>query len=229
MSKRIGILGGISCESTLAYYQLIHTKYYELKGDYYYPEIIIYSLNFQKFTDFEVRGEKQAYIEYILTGLRALERAGAEFGLLAANSPHVVFSELEKEIDLPLLSIVDVTAKHAKVIGVQRLLLLGIRFTMESHFFQKRCSELGINVIIPVRAEREEIDRIIFEELVIGIIKESSRQRLLDIINEYEVDGVILGCTELPLILHKGDSKLPFLNTLELHAGAALNYALDIS
>lgn len=224
--KRIGILGGISHESTIRYYELILRTYYERTKNYYYPEIVIFSLNFQKFTDLEIKNREE-YTNYITEGITALENAGAEFIIMAANSPHAVFSEVEKRSTVPLLSIVAVTAEEAYQHTMNTLLLLGIKFTMQSSFYQDVCKTYGINVIVPTLSEQDEINKIIFDELVIGVIKKESKERLLQIINAHEVDGVILGCTELPLILNQADTEKPLLDTVELHAKAALNCSLE--
>ncbi len=230
MTKRIGILGGISHESTLAYYDLILRKCFARSQNTYYPEIVIFSLNFQKFTDFENNGERAGYIAYILEGLRALIAAGADFILMAANSPHAVFDEVAVRVNVPLLSILQVTAQAALQMGVQKLLLLGIKFTMQATFYQTTFTDVGLSVITPTEAEQDEVNRIIFAELVLGNFTEPSKAWLLGLIDQYEsshaIDGVILGCTELPLLLQAGDSDLPLLNTLDLHAEAALSYAL---
>ncbi len=226
MKKRIGILGGISFTSTIEYYELLHQKYFERFSDYYYPEIVIYSLDFQKFTDFEDKGDRKGYIEYILSGIRALERAGVDFIILAANSPHAVFNEVKEQAKVKLLNIAEMTAKKAKKSGMQTLLLLGIKFTMQSVFYEEICDKYGIKVVFPSENEQNEINRIIFEELVIGLFNEESKETIFNIIENYEVDGVILGCTELPLLIKQIDTQIPLLNTLELHAEAALDYAL---
>jgi aspartate racemase len=225
MTKRIGILGGISYESTITYYELILEKYYKRKRDYHYPEIVVFSLDFQKFTDFE-NDSRHQYISYIMEGIEALEKAGADFILMAANSPHAVFDEVKKRSEVPLLSIVTATAEKAAEKGMETLLLLGITATMQSSFYQDVCRDYGIRIVVPSQKEQDVINRIIFEELVIGIFKEKSKQILLNIIRRYEVDGVILGCTELPLILNQ-KIEVPLLNTVEIHVEAALNYALS--
>jgi aspartate racemase len=225
--KRIGILGGISHESTAVYYQRLHAEYFARRQDYYYPEVIVYSLNFQRFTDYEDRGEMGPYVEYILQGLDALQRAGADFALMAANSPHAVFPQVAAQTTLPLLSIVEVTAKAAQARGLRRLLLLGIRFTMQATFYADVCARYGIDVITPDTDEQNIINRIIFEELVVGNFRAESRQLLLRIIEQYAVDGVILGCTELPLLLRASDTTTPLLDTLTLHVKAAVDYALN--
>ncbi len=223
MAKRIGILGGISYKSTIEYYERILRTNYEKNMDYYYPEVVIFSLDFQKFTDFENENDKDKYIEYIMEGINSLEKAGVEFILMAANSPHAVFEELERQSNVPLLSIVKVTAEKAKQEGMKKLLLLGIKFTMQSSFYQDACKRLGIVVIVPTEDEQDDINRIIFEELVIGIFNNESKIKLLEIIGKYKVDGVILGCTELPLILNQKDTDAKLFNTMKIHVKAALN------
>lgn len=227
MSKRIGILGGISAESTLRYYDRIIKGYFERRRDYYYPEVVIFSLNFQRFTDFENRRDRDGYVAEIMSGVTALERAGAEFIVMAANSPHAVFHEVEAAAKVPLLSIVEVTAEHAARRGLRRLLLLGIKFTMQSSFYQEGCREYGIEIAVPAGEDQDRINRIIFEELARGVVREESREELLGIVKGYPADGVILGCTELPLILRQEDSPVLLLDTLELHVGAALDFALS--
>jgi aspartate racemase len=225
--KRIGILGGISHESTSKYYESILETYYHRCGDYHYPEIVIFSLDFQRFTDYEDSRDMDGYIQYIMEGIHSLESAGVDFILLAANSPHSVFPKIEEKSSAPLLSIVEVTAEKAASEGRKSLLLLGIAYTMQSSFYQQGCAQRGIEVKTPTEKEQDTINRIIFHELVIGVFSEESKQKLLDIISRYEVDGVILGCTELPLLLTQEDSTKPLYDTLELHAQAALDFALS--
>jgi aspartate racemase len=226
VAKRIGILGGISAESTAAYYNRIIRGYYERCRDDYYPEIVIFSLNFQRFTDLENSGDEAAYLAEILGGIRALEAAGADFVLMAANSPHAVFDQVAAGARVPALSIVEVVARQARVLGLRRLLLLGIKFTMQSSFYQEVCGQRGIEVLTPTEPEQDEIDSLIFEELAHGLLLDESRARLLEILAGYDVDGVILGCTELPLLLKQADTPVILLDTLDLHARAALDYAL---
>lgn len=225
-TKRIGILGGISHESTIKYYELILQKYYQQRKNYYFPEIVIFSLDLQKFTDFEDRGDEQGYIAYIMQGIRSLEKAGAEFAILAANSPHAVFGEIEQQAIIPLLSIVEVTVKNAKDFGAKKLLLMGIKFTMQLSFYQEIGEKNDLEIIVPIEEEQDEINRIIFDELVIGIQKEESKRKLLRIMSHYQVEGVILGCTELPLLLKQTDVSIKLFDTLRLHAEAALEYSL---
>ncbi|MBD3252785.1 amino acid racemase [Candidatus Pacearchaeota archaeon] len=224
--KRIGILGGISYQSTIEYYRLIMEKYFEKFQDYYSPEIVIFNLDFQKFTDFE-NNDKENYINYIMEGINSLKNAGVDFIIMAANSPHAVFDEIKEKNKIPMISIAEVTADKAKKLGLKKLLLLGIKFTMQSSFYKEVCNKRNIEVIVPDESEQDEINRIIFKELCSGLFREESKIKLFNIINRYDVGGVILGCTELPLLLKQEASNRRLLNTLELHAEAALNSALN--
>lgn len=226
--ERIGILGGMSYESTIKYYDLILQKYYEKFKDYNYPELVIFSLNFQKVINYELKGEKDKYIDYLMSGIKSLESAGVSLIVMAANSPHVVYENLTKLTKIPILSIVKATAEKAQRENMKKLLLLGIKFTMQSTFYQDYCRKLGIEVITPSEEDQNIIDKIIFDELVIGFFRQESKKKLLQIINTYAVDGVILGCTELPLILTQKDTDIKLLDTVELHVEATLDYYLSL-
>jgi peptide deformylase len=229
LSKKIGILGGISHKSTIQYYELILKKYYELKKNYYYPEIVIYSLDFQKFTDFEDNGDSEGYVKYIMEGIHALETAMADVIIMAANSPHSVYDEIKNLTSTPMISIVEAVAEHAIKKEYKKLLLLGIKYTMENGFYQDYFKNIGIEVITPSQNERGIINDIIFKELSIGEFNMVSKEILLNIIRNYKVDAVILGCTELPLIINSDDLDLGVLDTIELHVDKTLKYSLDIN
>lgn len=225
--KKIGILGGISLASTIHYYKTITDLYYEKYHDYYYPEILINSLNFQYFTDLENQRKTEEYQSYILEGLENLKKAGADFVIMAANSPHSVLDNIIDEMPLPIISIVESVAKEAKQKGLKKVLLTGILYTMQSDFYQKGFSKYDIDVVVPNDDEKQVIENIIFGELVINKVSNKSRQQFLDIINRYNVDGVILGCTELPQLIGQQDTNKLLLNSLRIHCQTTLNYALD--
>jgi aspartate racemase len=225
--KRIGMLGGLSHESTTKYYNLIHKKYFQEFGDYYSPEIIIFSMDFQKFTNNENSGNEKNHVAYMVEGTKALEKAGVDFAIITANSPHAFFEQIKKQIEIPMISIAGVTERKAKSRGMKKLLLTGIKFTMQSDFYPSMCKKDGIEVITSSDSEQDEIDSIIFGELCVGECSDSLKKKLLKVINKYDVDGVILGCTELPLILKDGDGNVPFLNTVEIHVEATLRKALS--
>lgn len=225
--KKIGILGGMSYESTIKYYDLILQKYYNKYHDYDYPEIIIYSLNFQKVIDYELGDNESIYVEYLMTGIKSLQNGGVDFIVMAANSPHAVYSKLLQKSKVPILSIVEATAKKAQQENLKKLLLLGIKFTMQASFYKENFSRYGMEVITPSDSEQDIVDQIIFDELVIGKFTEESKYKLLQIINNYDEEGIILGCTELPLILHQNDTNVKLLDTVDIHVEAALKYCLE--
>lgn len=229
MKKKIGILGGISLASTIQYYKTITDLYYGKFNDYYYPEIIINSLDFQYFTDLENEHRTDEYIDYILSGINSLKNAGADFIIMAANSPHSVYDRIKEKINIPILSIVDCVAKAAKEQNLKRLLLTGISYTMKSDFYQKGLKQYGIDVIVPSDSDMNIINDIIFDELVLNIINQESKKAFKNLLDSYAVDGVILGCTELPLLLNQKDTNLIALDSLKLHCKKALEIALDFS
>jgi len=227
--KKIGILGGMSYESTIKYYDLILQKYYDRYQDYYYPEILIYSLNFQKVIDYELGDDERIYVDYLMEGINSLQKGGVDFIVMAANSPHAVYDDLVQLSKIPILSIVKATAERAQQENLKKLLLLGIKFTMQSSFYQEFFAKSDMEVITPSDSEQDIINKIIFDELVIGKFTKESKQMLLKIVNDYKVDAVILGCTELPLILQQNDTDVILLDTVELHVEAALKYCLNLN
>lgn len=227
MKKTIGILGGISFSSTIHYYKKIADLYYEKYQDYYYPEIRINSLDFQYFTDLENEKRYDEYIDYIVDGIHALEKAGSEFVIMAANSPHSVFNEVAESINVPIISIVETAAQKAKDMGLKTVLLTGIKHTMQSTFYQEVFEKYDIEVLTPSITHQNKINSIIFDELVLDIIEDQTRQRMINIIKDYECDGVILGCTELPLLISHNTSPIPVIDTAALHAEAAINFSLS--
>ena len=227
MKKKIGIVGGISLASTIQYYKTITDLYFQQFNDYYYPEIIIESLDFQYFTDLENERKTQAYIDYIVKSTKNLEKAGADFIIMAANSPHSVFEEVEKQTPLPMISIVDTVAKNALENRLKKVLLTGIKYTMVSDFYQKGFKKTGIEVITPSEEHQDKINNIIFEELVVNKFLPETKKQFLSIIHSYKTDGVILGCTELPLLLNQSDTNIKLLDSLTLHCEAALSFSIN--
>lgn len=223
--QRIGILGGISAASTLHYYDTLHRLYYQAHGDYYYPEILVNSLNFQHFTDLENSADPEPYRQYILQGLARLARAGADFAVMAANSPHSVLEDIRPQLPLPVVSILDAVGRRARELGMKRLLLTGIAYTMRGTFYPRGLAPYGIQVVVPTPEEQQRIDHIIFSQLAIHQVDAASKAFFLELLASYPVDGVILGCTELPQLVTQADTAVPLLNSLELHCQAALQYA----
>ena len=225
--KKIGILGGMSHESTIKYYDLLLQKYYERYSDYHYPEILIYSFDFQKVIDYELGDDEGIYVDYLMTGVNSLQNGGADFIVMAANSPHAVYDKLVQRSKVPILSIVEATAKKAQQENLRKLLLLGIKYTMQSSFYKDCFAKSDMEVITPLDSEQDIINQIIFDELVIGNFTQESKEMLLKIVNNYDVNGVILGCTELPLILQQNDTDVTLLDTVEIHVEAALKYCIE--
>jgi len=228
--KRIGILGGLSPESTATYYGYITRKYTERFGDYGYPEIIIYSVNFQNYVDWGDTGQWDRIAEDMIKAARALERAGAEFGIIATNTMHIAFDEVQEAVKIPFLHLIDAAADAIKAKSFSKVGLLGTKFTMNKPFYKERLAANGINAIVPEVYDQEEINRVIYDELVRGRILDISRKRFLEIMSKLGEDGaegIILGCTEIPLLISEKDSSLPLFDTTTIHAQRALEYAIS--
>jgi aspartate racemase len=229
MYRKIGILGGMSPESTSTYYEEITRTYTERYGDYGYPEILIYSVNFQKFVEWQRQGDWQPAAQEMARCLQSLKRAGADFGLIATNTMHIVFREVQAAVDMPLLSIVEATASSIVESCLKKVGLLGTIFTMREAFYRDGLSRHGIDVLVPPVDDQDRMNRVIFDELCRGEIRSASRDIFLQIIQalaEAGAEGIVLGCTEIPLLVHPGDTPLPLFNTTVLHARMALDYAI---
>ena len=230
MHKKIGILGGLSPESTVTYYTYIIRKYTERFGNYGYPEIIIYSVNFQNYVDWGDAGRWNSIAEDMIKAARALERAGAEFGIIATNTMHIVFDEVRAAVKIPFLHLIDATADAIKARNYSNVGLLGTKFTMGRPFYRERLAANGIRAIVPEASDQEEVNRVIYDELVRGRFLNASRKRFMEIISklrESGAEGVILGCTEIPLLVSEKDSSLPLFDTTAIHAQRALDYAVS--
>jgi aspartate racemase len=229
MHKKIGIIGGLSPESTVSYYLHITRRYVERFGDYGYPDIIIYSVNLEKYHKWRSQNRWDLVAEDLIVSAKCLQKAGADFGLIATNTMHKVFDVVEDEVDFPLIHLIDVTAVKAKEMGLKKLGLLGTRYTMSDGFYHDRIAQSGLTAIVPQPEDQIIIHKIIVEELVRGRLIEESKAEYLRIINELTgrgAEGIILGCTEIPLLVNPQDSSVPLLDTAIIHAEAALEYAL---
>jgi len=227
--KRIGILGGMTAESTISYYQHIFKRYKELHGNLAYPEIVIYDVSFQRFEDWMMVEDWDSIEEGLMDGLRRLHAAGADFGVIATNTMHILFEKLKARSPIPLLSIVDATAEAVKEAGLDKVGLLGTRFTMEKPFYVDGLRAHGIEVIVPEEKERTFIDRVAFQELSLGKLLPDSRKGYLEIIDrlvEEGAQGIVLGCTEIPLLVTSEHTDVRLFDTAVIHAEKALQYAL---
>ncbi|MDE5970587.1 MAG: amino acid racemase [Muribaculaceae bacterium] len=219
--KKVGLLGGMGPESTIAYYHDIVFGVQAKTGKQFFPDLSIESLNL--FEIVKLCREKQ-YDKLIALFKKAVERlaaTGADFAVLTANTSHIVFDQLKESSPLPLLSIVDATRDEAERRGIKRLGLLGTCFTMEEDFFKKPFREHGIEIVVPSKPDIDYISDKIYSELEFGVVKDSTRQRFQKIIADMRVrdsiEAVILGCTELPLILNDDNSPVPCLDTMKIH------------
>lgn len=228
--KRIGIIGGIGPESTVDYYKLIIGAFQGRQADLDYPEIIIYSANLSSLMKILEAKDWEGLTEWLLGKVISLHKAGAEFAVIGSNTPHIVFDQVSAKAPIPMLSIVEETRKNAQKRGLKRLGLLGTRFTMESDFFKKPFRDNEMTVIVPEKEEQELIHHRLFSEIELGIMKDSTREELLAIVKKmrdrHALDALILGCTELPLILTKDEFGIPFLNTTAIHAESIVNFCV---
>jgi aspartate racemase len=229
MHKRIGILGGMSPESTVEYYQYITRTYTERYGDYGYPEVLIYSVSFQPYVDWPNENRWDLVAQGLIEAARRLEAAGADLIVIATNTMHIVFDQVQDSVSVPMLSLLDAVAGAVLEADITTVGLLGTRFTMEKSFYQDALQARGIRVLVPDQAGRQYVNRVIYDELVAGQILDSSRAGYVDIVKKLAdrgAQGVILGCTEIPLLIGEGDVGLPLFDTTLIHAEAALNSAL---
>jgi aspartate racemase len=201
----------------------------EKYGDYGYPEILIYSVNLEKYHSWRRDNRWDLISADLIEVACTLQKAGADFGLIATNTMHKVFDTVCAGVGMPLLHIIDETARTAKSMGLKKLGLLGTRYTMGDGFYHQRMALNGIEILVPSEQDQERVHKIIVEELVRGRILPESKAEYLRIIHDMVsrgVDGVILGCTEIPILLHSADGSVPLLDTAVIHANAALEYAL---
>jgi aspartate racemase len=220
--KTAGILGGIGPESTIEYYRSIIAAYREQKRDGSYPQIVINSIDMKKMLGLIGTNQLADVTAYLLSEVQKLARTGADFGLMASNTPHIVFDALSRQSPIPLISIVEVTCRAAQAQGLKCVGLLGTRFTMQGRFYPAVFRQAGITVVVPTLEDQAYIHEKYMSELVNGVVRVETRARLLDIVSrlktQEKIDGVILGGTELPLVLREvEDQGIPFLDTTKLH------------
>jgi aspartate racemase len=230
MYKRIGILGGMTPESTVTYYQHIFRRYEEVHGDLGYPETVIYDVSFQRFEDWMGEEDWGSIEEALLDGLKRLAAAGADFAVIATNTMHILFEKLEARSPIPLISIVDATAEAIKEEGFEVVGLLGTQFTMEKPFYREGLKKHGIDTLVPDEGERIYINRVVFEELSRGQLLPDSRNRYLEIVDglvQEGAQGVVLGCTEIPLLVTPEHTDVTLFDTAVIHAEKALQYAIE--
>ena len=229
--KIIGMIGGMSWESSIEYYRIINQTTRETLGGLHSAKSIMYSVEFAEIEELQHQNRWQETSQILIAAAKNLERAGADFIIICTNTMHKVYDDVQNNLQIPMLHIADTTAEEIRARGITKIGLLGTRFTMEEDFYKGRLTEkYGMKVIIPSPAEMEEVHRVIYEELCAGKILESSKEKYIDIItglvNE-GAEGIILGCTEIGLLIKSPDSPVPLFDTTEIHANAAVRFALS--
>jgi len=231
--KWLGIVGGLGPESTVDYYHMLIRRLRERTGDGHYPAFLVNSLNLKPAVDAVTAGDLETLTRIVVQGVEALERAGAEFGLIAANTPHIVFDEVRRRVKLPMISIVEAARDAAQGAGHRRLALFGTRFTMSGRFYPDVFDPAGIAIVPPNAAEQDWIHEKYFGELLLGIVRDETRAGLLRIAGrmreDERVDGLVIAGTELSLILRMDShGGIPFLDTAKIHVEAALDEMLGV-
>jgi len=227
--KLIGVLGGMSWESTTEYYRLLNQGVRAHRGGHHSARILMHSVDFAEIEAAQHRGDWQATANILIEAAVGLKKAGADFLVIATNTMHKVAPEVEQESGLKVLHIADATADALIAQGITQVGLLGTRFTMEQDFYRERLEARGIKVLTPETQERETVHRVIYDELCQGIIRDESRleyQSICDTLKYRGAEGVILGCTEIGLLLNQQGVTVPLFDTTAIHAEAAVSLAL---
>ena len=228
--KTIGLLGGMSWESTVTYYRLINEGVKTSLGDLHSAEIAMYSIDFEPMERLQRSGDWDASARILVDAAKGVQAAGADFLLICTNTMHIVAPQVEQAVDIPLLHIADATAEALLGDGLETVGLLGTAFTMEQDFYKGRLEQKhGLKVLIPDDGGRADVHRVIYDELCRGQVSADSRRRFLHIIDDLKQRGaqaVILGCTEIGLLVQQSDTDTPLYDTTALHAGKAVQLAL---
>lgn len=230
--QTIGLLGGLTCESSLVYYKLINEMAREKLGGNHSAASVMVSVDFAEIQPLTETGEWDKVLAILLRAAKGVERGGADLLLLCANTAHKLAAEIEREIGIPIIHIVDVTAREINKAGFKKVGLLGTRFTMEEEFFSGRLRDkFGVEALTPGKEDRERVHRIIIDELARGIINPASREiiwRIIGDLAERGAQGIVLGCTEIPLLVTQNQGDIPLFDTTQIHARAAVEYALGM-
>lgn len=229
--KTIGLIGGLSWQSSAVYYRIINELVREKLGSTHSAKIIMYSVDFAEFEKLQHRGEWDKLTELMIDVGMRLKNGGADFMVICANTMHKMADAVEAQVGISLLHIADAVADKVKESGLRKVALLGTKFTMEQDFYKGRLAQKhGIEVIIPDQDEREVVHSVIYRELVVGKILQSSRERFVKIMQRMHslgAEGVVLGCTEIPLLISQKDSTVPIFDTMKIHATAVVEFSLD--
>jgi aspartate racemase len=228
--KTIGLLGGVTWESTITYYEIINKIVAETLGGFHSAKCLIYSVDFGEVEALQSRGDWDGVAALMSDAAKRLERGGADFIVIGANTMHKVAGAVQSAISIPVMHVVDVTAREMKENGFDKAILLGTKYTMEQDFYKNRLAECGVEAIIPGAADRELINRVIYDELCLSIVSEESKAGYLEIIDKLTdaKTGVILGCTELGRLLTQEDTDKRLFDTAVIHAEKAALYAMGM-
>ena len=228
--KKIGLIGGMSWESTLLYYELLNKKVKALLGGLHSANCVIESVDFAELAELQQQDDWKSLDKMMVKRAQSLEAAGAKMILICANTMHLCVEAISKNTNIPIVHIAEVTAEKIKKAGLKKIALLGTKFTMEKDFFKNILEAEHIDVLIPDQSDRDQVHEIIYKELILGVLNEESKKTYLRIIESLRMrgaEGVILGCTEIPLLIHPEDVDLPLFNTTKIHAEKAVYLSLD--
>ena len=227
--KTIGLIGGMSWESTVTYYKIINETIKEKLGGLHSAKCILYSVDFQEIEECQANGNWKKSGEILGEAANNLEKAGADFIVICTNTMHKVVNQIKEKISIPILHIAEMTAEKILEKGLKNIALLGTKYTMEQDFYKSKLIEKGINVIIPDKNDIEIINKVIYDELCLGIINSNSKKKFLEIVDKLRnkgSEGIILGCTEIGLLIKNEDTDVPLFDTAIIHAEQAAIYSI---
>ncbi|MDA8223041.1 aspartate/glutamate racemase family protein [Desulfosporosinus sp.] len=228
--KTIGLIGGMSWESSSEYYRIINEEVKNRLGGLHSAKCVLYSVDFEEIEICQRNGEWGKAAQILANAARSLEKAGADFIVICTNTMHKIADDIQAGISIPLLHIADITAEQVLLNGIKTVGLLGTRYTMEQDFYKSRLENQSIKVLIPKETDREIVNTVIYKELCLGQIIDSSRvsyKRIIEDLIKQGAEGIILGCTEIGLLVKSEDSTVPLYDTTLIHAIGAVNFSLD--
>ena len=227
--KTIGLIGGMSWESTVTYYKIINEVIKEKLGGLHSAKCVLYSVDFQEIEECQANGNWEKSGEILGEAAYNLEKAGADFIVICTNTMHKVVNQIKEKISIPILHIAEMTAEKILEKGLKNIALLGTKYTMEQDFYKSKLIEKGINVIIPDKNDIEIINEVIYDELCLGTINSDSKKKFLEIVDKLRnkgAEGIILGCTEIGLLIKNEDTDVPLFDTAIIHAEQAAMYSI---
>ena len=230
--KTIGLIGGMSWESTVTYYKIINETVKEKLGGLHSAKCVLYSVDFQEIEECQASGNWEKSGEILGEAAYNLEKAGADFIVICTNTMHKVVNQIKEKISIPILHIAEMTAEKILEKGLKNTALLGTKYTMEQDFYKSKLIEKGINVIIPDKNDIEIINEVIYDELCLGTINSDSKKKFLEIVDKLRskgAEGIILGCTEIGLLIKNEDTDVPLFDTAIIHAEQAAIYSIKDS